>query len=304
MTVQKRCEVSLLQIVLIAVACLAAAAQTGSIKANWTLRLNETHGPVRTADVSTLSGKTAISEILGGPTNGSDNAYLIYTRMPPGAHGPSLFTLPVEHDYVVLSGRMTVQIGAEKFVAGPFTGIVIPANTPHEVWNAEAESEAHFEVISSANPGQDLSRNLMSMLKPAQPTKVANASQYIREINLPAESNLRPGLNGQTYTQRSKGSPFQMRIDSTLPGSGGPKPHVHRFEQVYFEVEGETTVTYGLDDYRLKKNDIVIVQPGVVHTNKNQTPGIERHIVLLLPEPETGPFDIEFERKGAAGSNP
>ena len=119
MTVQKGCEVSLLQIVLIAVACLAAAAQTGSIKANWTLRLNETHGPVRTADVSTLSGKTAISEILGGPTNGSDNAYLIYTRMPPGAHGPSLFTLPVEHDYVVLSGKMTVQIGAEKFVAGP-----------------------------------------------------------------------------------------------------------------------------------------------------------------------------------------
>jgi mannose-6-phosphate isomerase-like protein (cupin superfamily) len=144
----------------------------------------------------------------------------------------------------------------------------------------------------------------MSMLKPAQPTKVADASQYIREIKLPAASNLKPGLNGQAYTQRSKGSPFQMRIDSTLPGAGGPKPHVHRFEQVYFEVEGETTVTYGLEDYQLKKNDIVIVQPGVVHTNKNQTTGIERHIVLLLPEPETGPFDIEFERKGAVGSNP
>lgn len=301
---QTKCAVAQLPVCLIAVVSMAAAAQTGSGKLNWTLRINETRGPVRTADVSTLSGKTAVSEILAGPTNGSDNAYLIYTRMPPGAHGPSLFTLPVEDDYIVLSGKMTVQIGTEKFVAGPFTGVVIPANIPHAVWNADAEPEAHFEAISSANPGQDLSRDLMSMLKPAQPTKVANASQFIREINLPAASNLKPGLNGQTYTQRAKGSPFQMRIDSTLPGSGGPKPHVHRFEQVYFEVEGETTVTYGLDDHQLKKNDIVIIQPGVVHTNKNQTSGIERHIVLLLPEPESGPFDIEFERKGAVGANP
>lgn len=90
--------VAQLRVLLIAVVSLAAAAQTGSGKLNWTLRLNETRGPVRTADVSTLSGKTAVSEVLGGPTNGSDNAYLIYTRMPPGAHGPSLFTFPVEDD--------------------------------------------------------------------------------------------------------------------------------------------------------------------------------------------------------------
>ncbi len=183
---------------------------------------------------------------------------------------------------------MTVQIGTEKFVAGPLTGVVIPANIPHQVWNADAEPEANLEVISSANPRQDLSRNLMSMLKPAQPTKVADASQYIREIKLPAAANLKSGLNGQTYTQRAKGSPFQMRIDSTLPGSGGPKPHVHRFEQVYFEVEGETTVTYGLDDYPLKKNDIVIVQPGVVHTNKNQTTGIERLLCSCCPNQSRG----------------
>ena len=199
--------VAQLRVLLIAVVSLAAAAQTGSGKLNWTLRLNETRGPVRTADVSTLSGKTAVSEVLGGPTNGSDNAYLIYTRMPPGAHGPSLFTLPVEDDYVVLSGKMTVQIGTEKFVAGPFTGVVIPANIPHEVWNADAEPEAHFEVISSANPRQDLSRNLMSMLKPAQPMKVANASQYVREVNVPAASNLKPGLNGQKYTRAIQGQP-------------------------------------------------------------------------------------------------
>src|ERR1019366_1613922 len=155
-------------VVLIAVVSLAitAVAQTGSGKLNWTLRVNETRGPIRTADMSAPSGKTALSEILGGPTNGSDSGYIIYTRMAAGARGPALFTLPVEDDYVVLSGKMTVQIGTDKFVAGPSTGAVIPPNTPHAVWNAEADPEANLEVISSADPFKDLSRDLMSMLKP------------------------------------------------------------------------------------------------------------------------------------------
>ena len=131
---------------------MTSAARTSPGKINWKLRLNETRGPIRTANVSTPSGKTAVSEILGGPTSGSDNAYLIYTRMAAGAHGPALFTLPVDHYYVVVSGKMTVQIGTDKFVAGPYTAVVIPANTPHEVWNAGAEPEAIFEMISSANP--------------------------------------------------------------------------------------------------------------------------------------------------------
>src|ERR1700688_4534098 len=147
-------------------------------KLTWSLALNETRGPIRSADVSKTLGKTALSEILGGPTSGSDNAYLIYTRIPSGAHGPALFTLPVEHYYIVISGKLNVQIGTDKFVVGPMGGVIIPANTPHEVWNSDAEPEAHLEVITSANPSKDLSRDLMSMLKPAQPRKIENAASY------------------------------------------------------------------------------------------------------------------------------
>jgi mannose-6-phosphate isomerase-like protein (cupin superfamily) len=269
-------------------------------KLSWSLTLNETRGPIRSVDLSKPLVKTAISEILGGPTSGSDNAYVIYTRMPSGAHGPALFTIPVEHDYVVLSGKMNVQIGTDKFVVGPMVGVIIPANTPHEVWNADAEPEAHLEVITSANPAKDLSRDLMSMLKPAQPRKIENAGSYVRAIKVPAVGELKPGLNRQTYTNRVQGSPITVALDSTSPGSGGPKPHVHRFEQVYFMVEGETTVMYGIDNPKAKKNDIVILPEGVVHTNTNQSSALERHITLLLPEPVKQPFDIEFEMKGSA----
>src|SRR5258705_12541257 len=54
-------------------------------------------GPIRTADVTTPLGTEAVTEILAGPANGSSEGYLMFTRMPSGAHGPSLFTLPDEH---------------------------------------------------------------------------------------------------------------------------------------------------------------------------------------------------------------
>lgn len=278
------------------------AAQCGTGKLHWALRLNQTRGPIRTADMSAPSGDEALSEILGGPTSGSDNAYLIYTRMAAGAKGPALFTLPVEDDYVVLSGKMTVQIGTDKFVAGPYTAVVIPPNTPHRIWNAEAEPEANFEVISSANPDKDLSRDLTSMLKAAQATKVDNAAKCIREIKFLAESDLKPGLNGQAWTDVTKGSPIQVRLDSALLGNGNTRTHVHVFEQVYFGTEGDMSLTYGLTSLTVKKGDIAIIPPGVVHANASTT-AVERHITLLLPQPPpgSGPADIEFEKKAPAG---
>jgi mannose-6-phosphate isomerase-like protein (cupin superfamily) len=278
--------------VLALAAATAMAAQSNASRLQWDVRLNETRGPIRAADASPLS-KGATSEILGGPTNGSDNAYLLYTRMAPGAHGPALFTLPVEHYYVVLSGRMTVQIGTDTFVAEPMTGVIIPVNVPHTVWNADAQPEAHLEVIAPAP-----SRDLTAMLKPAQPRKIENAAQYIRHISVPAAKDLKPGLNGQVFTNRAMGSANTVRLDSTMPGGGGPATHVHRFEQVYFIVEGATTISYGADRLKASKNDIVILAPGVVHTNLNESGMPERHLTMLLPQPDDGaPADIEFEMK-------
>jgi mannose-6-phosphate isomerase-like protein (cupin superfamily) len=214
-------------------------AQSAQHKVQWNLHLNDTRGPIRTADVSPLA-QGASSEILGGPTNGSENAYLLYTRMAPGARGPALFTLPAEHYYVVLSGRMTVQIGTDTFTAEPMTGVVIPANVPHAVWNADAQPEAHLEAIAPAP-----SRDLLAMVKAVQPRKIENAAQYIRRIAVPAAKDLKPGLNGQVFTNRAMGSANTVRLDSTMTGSGGPATHVHRFEQVYFFVEGSTTIVYG-----------------------------------------------------------
>jgi mannose-6-phosphate isomerase-like protein (cupin superfamily) len=293
--------VAALFLVVVATLATTATAQKAGQKPalTWALHISEARGPVRTADLSSPLGKAVSSEILGGPANGSEAAYLIYTRMPSGAHGPAMFTLPVDHLYLVLSGKMSVKIGTDTFVAAPDTGVFVPANTPHEVWNAEGEPEAHIEVIAPAP-----SRDLMSMLKPAEPRKIENAAQYIRPAK-PLVGELRPGLNAQPILARATGSANQMRIDSVPAGSGGPRPHIHAFEQVYFEKEGTMTLTYGINPsgnlatYKVPTNAFVIIQPGVVHTNQNDGPGVERHVTLLLPQPEpnSGPLDIEVELK-------
>ncbi len=264
--------------------------------ARWNLRLNETRGPIRSADTKTPLGHEMLSEILAGPTNGSDNGYVIFTRTPGGAHGPSLFTLPDDHLYLVLEGRMSIQLGTDTFVVHKYEGVQVPANTPHEVWNAGAEPEAHLEVIA---PGS--SRDLLSMVTAAKPRKVENAAQYIRSPKIPPQAELKPGLNGARFVSRETGSSTQMRIDTTLPGAGGPRTHIHKFVQVYFSIEGQTTVEYGLNTYPLPKYSIAVIQPGVVHTNYNRTEAIERHVVLLMPQPGPGegPLDVEYERKGA-----
>jgi mannose-6-phosphate isomerase-like protein (cupin superfamily) len=265
----------------------------------WATRLSEARGPFRTADVTAPLGRSVSSQVLGGPSNGSDAGYLIYTRMPAGAHGPALFTLPADHLYLVLSGKMTIQIGTDPFTAGPDTGVMVPAGIPHAAWNAETTPEAHVEVIAPAP-----SRDLMSMLKPAEPRKVDNASQYVRPAPpLPAE--LRPGLNPQRFFARNTGSSNQMRIDSSPAGSGNANTHIHAFEQVYFVKEGTMTLLYGLSPagqigrYTVPANSFVIIPPGVVHGNFNEGPGVERHVVWLLPEPEpgVGPLDVPVELK-------
>ena len=98
---------------------LPAAAQQGAGKPKWDVRISETRGPLRAADLTSPT-TGASSQVLAGPTNGSDYGYLIFSRMAGGARGPSLFTLPDEHLYLVVEGRMNIHFGTEKFVVNRY----------------------------------------------------------------------------------------------------------------------------------------------------------------------------------------
>src|SRR5215831_9247344 len=85
-------------------------AQHAPVKDGWTITVNETRGPVRAVTISP-SVTAATTEVLAGPTNGSDNAYLMFTRLPARGRGPGMSVLPDDHLILVLEGKLNIQIG-------------------------------------------------------------------------------------------------------------------------------------------------------------------------------------------------
>lgn len=278
-----------------------AADSKGLASVYW---LSPARGPVRPVDLSPFKGSVS-SEILASPANGLESAFIIYTRMAPGAGPRGLYTLPVDHTYLVLSGKLKVQIGTDEFVAEPETLVLIPAGVPHQAWNADATPEADFEVITPA-PSSDLA----SLMKPAQPRKVENAAQYVRvapPMQLTHSGVGAGALNERVLADRSTGSEHMLeRLDDVVAGSGRGELHMHPFDQIYFIRKGEMTLRYGMGTYTAGANSLVILHAGTVHSNMNNTSDLESHITLMLPQPAQGvPAGVDVEIvKGQGGPPP
>jgi mannose-6-phosphate isomerase-like protein (cupin superfamily) len=265
--------------------------------------LSAARGPLRQVDLSPFKGE-ASSEILAGPASGLDSAFILYDRMAAHARGRSLYTLPVDHTFLVLAGKLNVQLGTDSFVAGPDTLVLVPAGVPHRVWNAGAEPEADLQVITPAP-----SRDLASLMKPAKARKIDNAAQYVRAA--PALGKLAGGtghdsLNERVLASRDTGSQHVLeRLNDVLPGGGRTDPHIHPFDQAYFITQGTMTVQYGLSSLEAGANTLVVLPAGVVHNNANTGTGVQSTITLLLPEPEKGnPMGANVEIAKRAARNP
>jgi mannose-6-phosphate isomerase-like protein (cupin superfamily) len=249
--------------------------------------LSKARGPLRQVDLSPFKEEVS-SEILAGPTNGLDVAYIVYTRLAAGARKKGLYTLPVDHTFLVLAGKMNVQLGTDEFVVGPETLVLVPAGAPHQIWNAGSEPVAEFEVITP-----DPARDLASMVKPAQPRKIENAVQYVRVA--PPLEKLAGGINERILADKSTGSPNVLeRLNAVLTGGGRTGPHYHPFDQLYFIQKGTMTVLYGTATYQAGPNTLVAIPRGVIHNNTNEAPEPNSYVTLLVPDimPRGGPLQI------------
>jgi mannose-6-phosphate isomerase-like protein (cupin superfamily) len=276
----------------------AAPQLPGSMAAAF--HLSGDRGPLRHVDSSPLKGAVS-SEILAGPQNGLDSAFIVYTRMAPGARPTGLYTLPVEHTYLVLNGRLTVQIGTDRFVAGPETLVLVPPGVPHQAWNAGTQPEADYEVVTPAR-----SRSLVAMMRPAAARKVPNAARYVHVP--PPLGTLKGGsghdaLNERVLASRATGSEYVLeRIGEVLPGSKSEPSHIHPFDQAYFVRAGTMTIFYGLKTYQLHANTLVIIPAGIVHHDQNGGSSVMSFIQLVIPEPKPGiPFGVNVQIEKSRG---
>lgn len=264
------------------------------------IRLCSTSGPLRPVDPSLLTRKVS-REILAGPTTGLDSAYIIYTRRAAGTRPGGLYTLPVEQTYVVLSGKLDIQIGADRFVAAPDTLVLVPAGIAHQAWNAGAGPEADLEVVTPAP-----ARDWVSMVKPARAYKVENAAQYVHVP--PPLGKLKGGaghaaLNERVLASRATGSEYVMeRLAEVLPGSRSEPAHIHPFDQAFFVRQGTMTIHYGLASYEAHANTLVVIPAGVVHSDQNGGSSVASLVQLVLPEPKPGvPSAVRVELEHPPG---
>ena len=272
----------------------AAEGNTGSLGTGLTAGYHlskSTNLPLRPIDLSPFQGKYS-TEILASPSTGLQAEIVMYTRLAPGAGKRGLFTMPADHTYLVMKGKLNLQLGTDEFVLDPNSLALVHAGVPSQIWNAGSEQVDVLEVIApTASP------DLTFLMRPAAATKVENAAKYI--FLAPPLGEMKKGighegLNERVMASTDNGSMHILeRLDDVPPGSGGPPTHQHEEDQLYLVTAGTMTVEYKGEKQPAGPNTLVVLPRGVKHANTNQGDTVESHITLLMPaQPGGGPRGI------------
>ena len=212
-----------------------------------------------------------------------ESCTVIGSNVPAHAAAPPNHVHPVDQLYYVVLGEMQLQLGTERFTAGPHTLVYIPAGTPHHNWNEGDVDEFHFEVLAPAPmPNQ-------TVMTPTDSTDAGGRPYAVHRLADAAVEEPLPGFAMQRLLRRADSSEHvSLYVGSVEPGAGGPGTHVHAFDQFYFVLDGTMTVEVGLERHVADPFTLVVLPAGVPHRQFNEAAGIERHITLIAPEPLPG----------------
>ena len=247
--------------------------------------------PLRPIDLTPFAGKYS-TEILASPSTGLQAEIVMYTRLKPGAAKRGLYTLPADHTYLVMKGKLNIQIGTDEFAIEPNSLALIHSAVPSQIWNAGSEEVQVLETIAPI-----ASSDLVYLMQPAKPVKVENAAGHIWLAPPLGEMKKgvgHEGLNERVMASTDNGSTHILeRLDDVTPGSGGPPTHMHEEDQLYLVTAGTMMVEYKGQKMPAGPNTLVVLPRGIKHANTNQGDVLESHITLLMPaQPNGGPRGI------------
>lgn len=187
-----------------------------------------------------------------------------------GGEQPSPSREPIDRFALVLAGSARL-IGAEGPLAAR-TGdlIFIPAGTQGAVAGDADGVWADIEAVlpEGVTPAADATARVITV-DPTRFEGQAFAYQSLIDRSLGAQS-------------------LRMNVLQVQPGGGSPDWHIHAFAQIYIITEGEMTVDIGNRRQTAKAGTLIFFPAGVVHRNFNASAAIERHVTLLVPEPQEG----------------
>jgi mannose-6-phosphate isomerase-like protein (cupin superfamily) len=217
-----------------------------------------------------------------------ESAIVIGSTVRAGGHAPPHHMH--EHSdqlYFVIRGEMKIQLGSEVLTAGTGSLVYIPRGTPHHNWNESDKDEFHYEVLS---PAPLITQPVVTRTDATE----AAPGYFVRQLADVEASGALPGFSMRRMLQRSDGSEnMALYVAQVDPGGAGPSTHIHAFDQFYYVLEGELTVEVALDRFTAGPDDLVVLPAGVPHRQWNAGSVPERHLTLLVSEPEPGePWDV------------
>jgi mannose-6-phosphate isomerase-like protein (cupin superfamily) len=87
-------------------------------------------------------------KFLANRALGSDHVAINVATVQPGHQGPDYHIHTFDQFYFVLHGQLTIDVGFERFEAGPLSLVVLPAGIVHRQRNEGREAEEHLSIIT------------------------------------------------------------------------------------------------------------------------------------------------------------
>lgn len=105
--------------------------------------------PISTANAEHYTWSSAIDVQMcdGWHLHRSDALSVIEERMPAGTAEQRHMHQRTTQFFYVLAGQLIIELDGEEHRLAPFTGLTVPAETPHQVFN-RCNEDARFLVIS------------------------------------------------------------------------------------------------------------------------------------------------------------
>jgi mannose-6-phosphate isomerase-like protein (cupin superfamily) len=87
-------------------------------------------------------------KFLANRALGSKDVAINIATVQPGHQGPDYHIHTFDQFYFVLRGELTIDVGFERFEAGPLSLVVLPAGIIHRQRNEGREAEEHLSIIT------------------------------------------------------------------------------------------------------------------------------------------------------------
>lgn len=201
---------------------------------------------------------------LVGDGSGAGTAIAIVTLA--GDSGST--TLNGDRTVIVLDGALRVTVDGAAHQVEAHALAFLPAGTPHRL-APEGETCRLLEIRGPHDGG----------------AAAAGSVDPVRRLR--PENFTKSGFAYQSLIDRAGGSGhLRVNIVDVQPGSGSPDFHIHAFDQFYFILSGQMQVEIGHRKRLAEAGSFVHLPAGLVHRNYNAGPGVERHLTLIVPEPQ------------------